>query len=280
MRIAISGASGFVGTHLSAYLQGRGHTIVPLVRRDFADDAQERLARLLNDCDAVVNLAGVPINHRWSAKYKQELIASRVDTTHRLVEAIDRSECVKTLISTSAVGYYPNVGCYDEGSSERGSGFLSDLCAAWEAEAQRVKVRCVITRFGVVLAEGGGAFVPLSHPARLGVAVVVGSGLQPFSWIDADDLVRAEEFLLLRSDLTGVFNLTAPEKLTHREFMELVAHHYKSWFTLPVPAFSLRMVFGEAADFMLCGQCVVPTRLLEAGFRFSTPSAREFLEKL
>lgn len=280
MKIAISGASGFVGTHLTAYLRRQGHVVVPLGRADLAEGAQERLARLIAPCEAVVNLAGAPIGHRWSRKYKEELVASRVDTTRRLVEAIDAGGGVRTLVSTSAVGYYPSVGCYDEFDQAHGTGFLARLCMRWEEQARRVRARCVITRFGVVLAPDGGAFPVMTRTARARVAVVAGSGLQPFSWIALDDLVRAQEFLLTHDELDGVFNLTAPEKLTMREFMAAAARHYRAWMTVRVPAFAVRAALGESSSFVLEGQCAVPQRLSDAGFRFGMPAAEDFLKNL
>lgn len=280
MKIAISGASGFIGTRLAAYLEGRGFGVVRLGREHFADDAHERLVQAVGECDAVVNLAGATIDHRWSRRYKEELLSSRIETTRKLVAAVDASLRTQTLISTSAVGYYPSVGCYDEYSAEQGSGFLSDLCASWEAAARCVAARCVITRFGVVLAADGGVFPRLARPAKAGVALVAGSGLQPFSWISIGDLLRAEEFLLTNVNLDGVFNLAAPEELTQREFVGAVAEHYRSPLTVCIPAFAVQLVRGEAADFLLHGQCAVPSRLRNAGFRFDAPSAQIFLQSL
>lgn len=280
MRIAISGASGFVGAHLSAYLRHRGHEVVSLGRADLVAGAEERLVQLIAPCDAVVNLAGAPINHRWSPQYKEELWASRVDTTHRLVEAVNHNPGVGTFISTSAVGIYPAAGCCDEIDGARGYSFLAGLCARWEEEARKVQTRCVITRFGVVLAPDGGAFPVLSRSARMRIATIAGHGRHALSWIALEDLLRAEEFLLTHPDVVGVFNLTAPQRLTMRDFIHAVAHHYGAWLTIPIPAMAIRLVLGEAADIALEGQCAVPRRLLDAGFGFETPTVDDFLQRL
>lgn len=280
MKIAISGATGFIGTHLTTHLQRLGHEVVPLARQDFAAGAEDRLAWLVAECEGVVNLAGAPIDRRWSKAYRQEMWTSRVEVTQRLVEAVNRSEKTRVFVSTSAVGRYPSVGCYDEESGELGPGFLARLCEAWEAEARRVRVRCVVTRFGVVLSADGGAFPRLARPARAGVAVVPGSGSQSFSWIDIADLVRAEEFLLCDDRLEGVFNLSAPENSSMREFMRAVAQRFHSRITLHAPAFALRLKMGEAASVLLDGQCALPRRLLEAGFRFDSPTKEDFLRRL
>ena len=282
MRVAISGASGFVGSHLTAHLKGRGFEIVPLGRESFTDANQSRLVDIIASCDAVVNLAGAPINRRWSNSYKAELIASRVETTRRLVDAINASSRKLVFVSTSAVGCYPSVGCYDEQTEARGTGFLAELCAQWEAEAMRVGplVRCVITRFGVVLSPDGGAFVPLVRPVRAGVAVVFGRGLQPFSWIDITDLVRAEEFVLTHTEISGVLNFTAPQQLTMVEFTKILTAHYHAPFTLHIPAFAVRWTMGVAADFLLKGQCALPRRLQDEAFEFESPTLEVFLDAI
>lgn len=282
MKIAISGASGFVGTRLSEYLTSCGHEIVPLGREDFRPEAKRQLADKVADCRGVINLAGAPIDRRWSEPYKRVLTSSRVDVTRRLVEAVNQSPAAEVFLSTSAVGCYPSVGCYDEYSSVRGTGFLAQLCADWEAETLRIepRIRVAITRFGVVLGADGGAFPRMARPARAGIATVPGRGHHPFSWIDVADLVRAEEFLLERHNLEGVFNFAAPQRLTLREFTEVVAAHYKARMTVTVPAFVFRLLYGEAADVLLRGQCAVPARLEEVGFRFRTPDLETFLKSL
>lgn len=282
MKVAISGASGFVGTRLSEYLKKCGYEVVPLGRADFRPEAKGQLLRKVADCRGMINLAGAPIDRRWSDKYKRELIGSRTDVTRRLAEAVNLSPMTEVFISASAVGCYPSVGCYDEYSAARGTGFLAQLCADWEAETRRIKpqVRVAITRFGVVLDGEGGAFPRMARPARMGVAARPGSGLQPFSWIDIADLVRAEVFLLERHNMEGVFNFAAPQRLTQREFADAVAAHYKARMTVTVPAFVFRMLYGEAADFLLHGQCAVPARLSEVGFRFHSPDIETFLKRL
>lgn len=278
MKIAISGASGFVGTHLWAYLQRQGHSIVPLGRDDLADGAQTHLGELLDGCDAVINLAGAPIDRRWSRTYKETLFASRVDTTRRLVEAVNSCASIQTFISTSAVGYYPSVGCYDEDTDEPGTGFLAHLCALWEDEARKVGVRCVITRFGVVLSPDGGAFPRLMRPIRSGLAVIPGSGAQPFAWVALEDLLRAEEYLLTRPELSGVFNFTAPDSITMRELVQGAAVRCHARLRVRIPSWMIRLAMGESAAVLLDGQCAEPKRLLQSGFEFSVPTIRDFLE--
>lgn len=176
MKIAISGATGFIGTHLTAYLTGLGHRAVPLGRPAFR--SQESLAAALAGCGAVVNLAGAPIDRRWSDAYKKQLYDSRIGTTRKLVAAINEmNPAPKVFVSASAVGYYPDQGCYDEYTAVKGTGFLSDLCESWEREASRVVpgIRLAVARFGVVLAPDEGVFAKMAFPFRKGIAVRIAS---------------------------------------------------------------------------------------------------------
>ena len=282
MQIAISGATGFIGKPLSQYLEEQGHTVLPLERNMFRDDNADWLAGTVQASDVVINLAGAPIDHRWSKAYKRELYTSRVLTTRKLVDAINAGGQTRLLISASAVGYYDTSSCYDEYDARKGDGFLADLCEAWEREVRRVRpgVRLAITRFGVVLAPLGGAFEKMTAPARRGVAAQIGSGAQPFAWIDREDLIRAMALIIDRESLHGVFNFVAPQPLTQRQFTVAVARHYGAKIIFPVPKLMFRVLFGESAQVLVNGQCVAPERLLEAGFRFRSPDIGAFLGSL
>ena len=138
MNIAISGASGFIGKHLTEYLTEAGHRVIPLGRPMFREGTSGHLIQALSHCDVIINLAGAPISKRWTPEYKKELYDSRIKVTHCIIRAMD---AVKTkprlMISASAVGYYPEEGTFDEYTNTRGSGFLAELCHAWEKEARR-----------------------------------------------------------------------------------------------------------------------------------------------
>ena len=280
-KVAVCGATGFIGTHLCRYLKDAGYEIVSLPRELFAEGAGGRLAATIAPCATVIDVAGATINHRWSEAYKRQLYDSRVEIVRQLVDAMRRSEHVRTFVSASAVGYYPSSGCYDESSQVSGDDFLAGLCRAWEDDAHKTpeRIRTIVTRFGVVLAGHGGAFEPMARPARMGAAAVIGSGVQPFTWIDIEDLCRAILFLI-DSDLCGTFNLVAPQQLTQREAAVQIGKHYGSLFILRIPSFVFRSVFGEASGFLLKGQCVRPARLLEAGFEFRSPSLSDFLANI
>lgn len=284
MKIAISGATGFIGKYLGNYLMKRGYEVVAIKRNLFEKENEQSLFNIIDSCHAVINLAGTPINHRWSYDYKKELYESRIFTTRSLVCAINESSQCKLFISTSAIGYYGSEECYDEeDTASKGDDFLSELCYAWEKEAQRVsaKVRLVITRFGVVLAANGGAFERITEPIRkLKMAVILGNGEQSFSWIDRDDLVKAMQFIINRPQLEGILNFTSPEHVTQKVFTKMLSKHFKTWITISIPSFLIKLVYGEASEFILNGQCVVPERLIKEGFEFETPTLKSFLEKL
>lgn len=200
MNIAMTGATGYIGKHLSSYLTEKGgHRVIPLGRSMFREGMSGLLIQTLAHCDVVINLAGAPINKRWTPEYKQELFNSRIVVTHRIVRALNAVKTKpKLMISASAVGYYPPEVEADEYTRTRGEGFLSDLCYAWEKEAKRCPepTRLVITRFGVVLSPDGGAMQQMLRPLQATkVATAIGPGTQSFPWIALHDLCRAMEFL-------------------------------------------------------------------------------------
>ena len=210
MNIAMTGATGYIGKHLSSYLTEKGgHRVIPLGRSMFREGMSGLLIQTLAHCDVVINLAGAPINKRWTPEYKQELFNSRIVVTHRIVRALNAVKTKpKLMISASAVGYYPPEVEADEYTRTRGEGFLSDLCYAWEKEAKRCPepTRLVITRFGVVLSPDGGAMQQMLRPLQATkVATAIGPGTQSFPWIALHDLCRAMEFFIGHEETQGVF---------------------------------------------------------------------------
>lgn len=272
MNIAITGASGFIGRHLTAFLTEQGHRVIPLARPMFREGMLGCLVQALSHCEVVINLAGAPINRRWTADYKRELYDSRIYVTHRIIRALNAvRQKPKLMISASAVGYYPLKGTFDEYTNTRGDGFLPDLCYAWEKEARRCppQTRLVITRFGIVLSPDGGAMEQMLRPLDMKFAAAIGPGSQPFPWISVDDLCRAMDLFIGNPDLQGVFNLVAPQEITQCSFTRAMAKAYGAWGTVLVPRFVFRILYGEGASFVTDGQYVRPRRLLEAGFHFT-----------
>jgi uncharacterized protein (TIGR01777 family) len=286
MLIAVTGSSGLVGTELVPALRADGHDVRRLVRRTPRtadehrwDPAHHELdAGVLADVDAVVNLAGVGIgDKRWTEKYKQEVVASRVDSTTTISSALAQAAAAdpdrpRVLLSASAVGYYGDGGdrVLDE-TSPAGSDFLADVCVQWEAAtapAEAAGVRVAHLRTGLVLAEGG-LMAKLKPLFSLGVGGPMGSGKQYWPWISLRDEVDAIRFLLT-ADVAGPVDLTGPEPVTNAAFAAALGRVLHRPAVLPVPGFALSLVLGEFAQLgVLAGQRALPRVLMDAGFTFT-----------
>lgn len=284
MRIAITGASGLIGTALSASLASDGHEVLALVRR-VARNAQEISwepaigqldATSLRGVDAVVHLAGAGVgDRRWNDAHKRDVMDSRVAGTTTIARAVVEAG-VPALISGSAIGLYGETGdAAVAESSGRGIGFLADVVEAWEDSAQPAVdagVRVAFIRTGLVASKNGGAFGKMLPLFRLGLGGPLGNGRQYWSAISLNDEVRAIRFLIERP-LHGAFNLTSPTPVTNREFTRALGHALHRPALIPVPALALRLVIGEFSSEILGSQRVLPNRLLESGFVFDEPNA-------
>lgn len=290
MKIALTGASGMLGTELAAFLRTGGHTVVPLVRRAGAsegiawDPAKGTIdAAALEGFDAVVHLAGETVGQRWTPEVKQRVMDSRVNGTRLLCEAL--AACQRkppVLICASAIGVYGDTGegWVDERSGP-GAGFLSEVCQAWEQAsepARRAGIRVVDLRIGVVLSPRGGALAQLLLPASLGLGGPLGGGRQYLGWIDLDDLLGAILHAIRCDSLRGPVNAVSPDPVTQREFAKSLGRVLRRPAFLPLPAFVVRALFGEMGkEVLLAGQRVRPTKLLESGFRFDFPQLEDCL---
>ena len=278
MRIIIVGCSGFLGRELRAYLQEQGHTVKPLSIREHTDI--KSIAAFIEGWDVVINLAGLSIFGRWSESYKKALYNSRINTTHKLVEAM--KICQKRpeqFISTSAVGIYPNDIACDEDSKEFSSGYLAQICKDWEntaQEAQELGVMTSIFRLGVILGKNGGMIKKVWLPFSLGLGGRVGDGKQSLSWIHINDLCRA--YLHVLEGKSGIYNLCSPEVTINSEFTKTLGSLMHRPTVIPVPEFFLRLIFREGADFMLEGKIVYPKSLLESGFEFNYKTIQDALK--
>lgn len=283
MKIAITGSSGWIGTHLTAHLQQLGHAVVPLGGKLFTNLPGDALQEMLDGCQAVINLAGAPLNKScWTNSYRRELFESRVNTTRKLVDAINGlGQPPKVLLSTSAVGYYSSRGCHNDDSTEADNTFLSQICRAWEQEALRVHdaIRLVRTRFGVVLSPDGGALKQLLRPVRFGLLFSFGKASNPFSWISLGDLLRALTFLLEHETITGAVNMVAPTHTSMQAFYQAIARHYGTSLTIHVPDWIVNIMLGQTAEALTRGQCVLPAKLVENGFVFHDPDLTAFFNR-
>jgi uncharacterized protein (TIGR01777 family) len=280
MKILITGATGFVGAHLSRMLRERGHEPLAVSRNPHGsmeafDWSEESLRRGVAAADAIVHLAGENLfARRWTARQKEVLRTSRVDSTRRLA-ALAAEHGTKVFVSASAVGWYgPSDDRELDESSPRGADFLADLCTQWEdatEAATEAGVRTAIVRIGVVLGKDGGALAKMLLPFRLGLGGPLGSGSQWMSWVHLDDLCALIVFLLEHEKAAGPFNATAPGPVTMRTFARTLGRVLHRPAFLPAPAPMIRLALGEVADVLLTGQRVLPRRALEAGFTFRHP---------
>lgn len=284
MKILISGSHGLVGTALINSLVSPDHEVYRLVRHYAESDSEIEwspdrysiaLARL-EGFDAVVHLAGESIAEgRWTDEKKKRIRESRVRGTKLLGDALaNLANPPKTFISASAIGYYGDRG--DEilrEDSAPGNDFLSEVCVEWEnatALASEKGIRVVNCRFGIILDPNGGALKKMLPPFRMGVGGKIGSGKQWMSWIALDDVVGALAFALANHSISGPVNFVAHSHVTNAEFTRILGKALSRPTLFPIPAFGVRLLFGEMADaLLLSSQRVQPTRLSEAGYEFA-----------
>lgn len=284
--VAITGATGMIGSALDKALRGGGYSVRRLVRAGSAmqsgdvpwDPERGTLdPRALEGCDAIVHLAAAPIGQRWSSAHKRDILESRVRGTSlvaRTVAAMERKP--RVVLSASAMGFYGDRG--DEQLDEQsapGRDYLASVAKAWEQAAAPIAesgVRLVYLRTGIVLSTTGGALAKLLTPFRLGVGGPMGSGKQWMSWITLDDQVRAMEHALHTDSLRGPVNVATPNPVRNEDFAETLGKVLGRPAIIPTPAFALKLMFGEMAEAtILSGQRLLPRALEQSGFTFTTP---------
>ena len=298
MRIGITGATGLVGRHLVAALQARGEEIT-VFSRDAAR-ARERLpgvgdaiewdpvsgpapAPALSGLNAIVNLTGAPVDQRWTAESKRQILDSRAVGTRNLVAGLERAEPrPAVLVSASAAGYYGDRGdeFLDEDAGP-GSDFLANVCVAWEAAADgaaRLGMRVVRVRTGLALDRSAGALARMLLPFRLGLGGPIASGRQYLPWIALEDLVGIYLAALDQPDWSGAVNACGPEPAQSRDFARALGRALNRPAVLPVPVFALRILFGEVAGVIAGGQRMVPERPLKWGYEFKYPELAAALQ--
>ena len=287
MKAIVTGASGLIGRFLVQRLEADGTDVVRLVRRPPSNPGEVEWDPVagsidsagLDGADAVFHLAGAGIgDRRWTKSYKQEILDSRVLGTGLLASALaglDHKPSV--FVSASAIGWYGDRGdeILDE-SAPQGDGFLANVTAAWEeaaAPAVSAGIRVVHPRTGIVLSKEGGALQRLLLPFKLGAGGRTGPGSQWWSWITRSDEVRALFHLAFASEMAGPVNLTAPNPVTNREFVDILGAVLHRPTLLPTPSFALKTLLGsELAEALLFqSQRVIPARLTEDGFAFNSP---------
>lgn len=295
MKILLTGGTGLIGSALVNQWHNRHELIVlsrsaAKVQSLFAERVQAvtSLSEVdFNTLDAVVNLAGEPIvGKRWSDAQKQVLCDSRWHITQQLVEAIKAAQTPpEVLLSGSAIGIYgrQQSQLINEDFSHFHAEFSQHLCQHWEELALAAagpSTRVCVLRTGIVLANNGGALQKMLPPFKAGLGGRIGSGQQFMSWIHINDMLRLTDFLLQHPTLHGAFNATAPQPVTNAQFSQTLAKVLHRPALLPMPAFVLRLMFGEMADLLLTGQRVIPANLIKAGFEFQFPELEPALRAL
>ena len=290
MRVLISGASGLVGTELARQLREDGHEALRLVRRraKSADEISWNPAKgeidpdIMESVDAVVNLAGATTGRiPWTAKYKKEIVASRLDSTRTLVTAINQaSNPPKVLVSGSASGFYGEGGSsWLSEESPKGTGFLSDLAHNWEQEAMKARARVVLIRTTLVMSRKKGALGPLMPLLKLGVGGPIGSGKQFWAWINLVDEAAAIIHLINTPGTNGPYNLAAPEPATCEEMIVGLGEAIRRPTFFRIPEFLMKLFIGEAAEeLLLVSQKMTANKLLASGFRFRYPDLKSSID--
>lgn len=294
MKILMTGATGLVGRALGKELSALGHELTVISRT--AQSAKENLnfqahivegdlsqgsVQLTGSYDGVIHLMGESLMGRWTNDKKHSILNSRETATLNLIESL-KSTQLKFFISASAIGIYGERGedrLTESSLPGAETDFLVEVCAKWEAAAQRALAsRVILARIGMIVHPYEGALTQMKFPFKAGVGGVIGDGQQIMSWIDYRDLVQAFIHFVQNENSQGVYNLTSPQAVSNREFSQSLAHSLQRPLTLPIPKIMLKTIFGEMAQVMIASQNVYPERLLAEGFKFSYSSISESLQ--
>ena len=289
-RIAVTGASGLIGTALIGHLKSEGHTVQKLVRRPVVspDEVQwdPRTGTVdlapLEGVDAIIHLAGANVgDKRWTKKYRAEILNSRLLGTTAIANAVTQLK-PQVFISSSAIGWYGETGNRAVTEGDRpGDDFLAAVCKEWEAAADlATNTRIVKVRTGLVLDPTGGALGKMLPLFRFGLGGKLGNGKQWWSWITLHDHLRAIEFLMENNQISGAVNLTSPNPVTNQEFTSALARALRRPALFPAPAFALKAALGGFSTEILGSKKVLPGVLQDAGFNFDFPHIGPALDAL
>jgi uncharacterized protein (TIGR01777 family) len=290
-RIAIAGASGFVGSALARHLEGLGHAVVRIGRREdprhgnikWDPEKGEIDTQPLAGVRIVINLCGEQIGQRWTPEKKKLIIDSRVRTTDLLARTCAQLDPQpRVLVNMSAVGYYGDRGDEEvDEDSPPGSGFLAEVVRKWESAADPARdagIRVVHIRAGLVMHPAGGLLQRLLPIFRLGAGGTIGSGRQWLSWISRNDATRALAWAALHESLSGPLIVASPAPVRNREFTKALASAVRRPALAVVPEFAVRLLFGEMGEeLILSGQRAIPRQLLDSGFQFEQPTIESAL---
>jgi uncharacterized protein (TIGR01777 family) len=293
MKIAISGGSGFIGTHLINYLLEKQYEVL-LITRTNKTTPQKVVCVTWNELDqdsqplerleAWINLAGETINQRWTAAAKAKIMDSRIRIIQHMAELLEKlQDKPKVIINSSAIGIYgtSDTETFTEDSNTRSTDFLSEVVVQWEKATELIKgERVVNLRTGLVLGLDGGALPSMIMPYRFGVGGRVGKGTQWVSWIHIQDVVRLFEFCITTDQLSGAVNGTSPNPVTMEQFGRTIAKVWHRTHLFPVPSFVLKLLFGEMSILVLEGQRVLPQVLIKHDYVFQYKELEAALRQL
>lgn len=298
MRIAITGATGMIGSKLTAFLLAQGHQIAVVTRKISYhqpstsvivwDPASDRIETApFEGFDVIIHLAGTNVGEYWSPEYKKDILESRVKSTKLLCECLSRLVSKpKLLITASAIGFYgnhPPEEVLDE-NSPSGEGFLAGVCRQWEKETEilsQTGIRIIRLRLGVVLSKAGGALNKMWTPFRMGIGGVLGNGRQVMSWVALDEIPFIIDHLIKNDQITGAVNVVSPQAVSNAQFTKILGQVMRRPAFLPVPAFAIRLLFGEMGQSLLLeGAHVIPRRLQESNYQFHFADLKTALEQM
>lgn len=283
MKIAISGANGYIATNLIRELKAAGHIIITIDRKVLYD--MPALTEILSRTDVVINLAGSSILRRWTQTNKAEILTSRTETTRNIVKVINQLPLwkrPKTFISASAIGIYSPDLYHTEESNSFSDDFIGGVVKQWENSSAELtdSVRKIIFRLGLVLGNEAKTMKQLMPVFKLGLGGRIGSGKQPFSFVHIIDVTRAFLWAIQNSEGNGIYNLVAPQNITNAQFTRELSKilHKPAFFA--VPEFALKIIYGEAASLLLQSPIVSPERLINSGFKFNYPDIQSCLAEI
>lgn len=283
MKIAVSGSSGYLAKNLIPVLKAANHDIIRISRSELGN--VDQLTKILSDAAVVIHLAGSPILKRWTARNKNEILQSRIDSSRNIVHAINQltAEHVPGLfISASAIGIYSPNKVHTEESTSFSNDFISEVIKNWENASEDLNpdVRRVIFRIGLILGKESKTIQSLVPVMKFGLGGRIGNGKQPFPFIHILDVVKAINWSIETQNAHGIYNLAAPENIDNKTFTKTLAKYLNRPAIFIVPAYCLKLLFGEASTLFLHSPQVYPERLINEGFKFTFPDINSTIEEI
>jgi len=275
MKVVLFGSSGFLGSRVKLLLRGEDHELILPGRESFNQASDQFGSAFIENQDIVMNFTGAPIGRRWNESYKKEIYDSRILTTRKIAEAIQKAKHPPRLfLNASAVGIYADGPKQNEESRNYVSTFIGKLIRDWESEALQTEKICrtVVLRLGLVLAKNEGALEKMAPPFKSGIGARIGNGEQGVSWIHIDDLVEIIRFIIHREEISGIVNATGEYPTDNYYFSEMLGKVFGQPVYFFIPRFVLKVAFGEGAQILTDGQKVIPGKLLQNGYAFQYPS--------